>query len=273
MVTTTSFSPLHPTSSSTTSSTSTQSPLAKKMSITQTYFLAHKARAKLSREAAQPDHNLRLLVGHANLLDSLMLDLAEAEREQESWFNQSVRGANPKNNEERHIQWADSVPDRSEEDWEADSSDSESDSDDSDFDEEDEDVEMADVVSLKRMPSYTPATPQLPTIQVDEVLDDDDAEEDDEEDFAALTLTRSPSHSASPPELDLDSESSEDESMPPSPPFASIPTFSEKRRESTATETYDSKASEDDDKSDFYNDGYYLPPRNPNRLVSAISVY
>ncbi|KAK8076625.1 hypothetical protein PG994_003897 [Apiospora phragmitis] len=273
MVTTTSFSsPLHPSSTTTTQQTSTSSPLAKKMSITQTYFLAHKARAKLSREAAQPDHNLRLLVGHANLLDSLMLDLAEAEREQESWFNQSVRGASPKNSEERHIQWADSVPDRTEEDWEADSSDSESDSDDSDFHEdEDEDVEMADVVSLKRMPS-TPTTPQLPTIQVDEVLDDD-AEEEDEEDYAALTLTRSPSHSASPPELDLDSESSEDESMPPSPPFASIPTFSEKRRESTATETYNSKASEDDDKSDFYNDGYYLPPRNPNRLVSAILVY
>ena len=245
------------------------------MSITQTYFLAHKARAKLSREAAQPDHNLRLLVGHANLLDSLMIDLAEAEREQESWFNQSVRGASPKNGE-RHIQWADSVPTRSEEDWEADSSDSDSDSDDSDFD-EDEDVEMADVVSLKRMPTTTttPASPQLPTIQVDEVLDDD-AEEDDEEDYAALTLTRSPSHSASPPELDLDSESSEDESMPPSPPFASIPTFTQKRREHTATEAYDddSKATQDDDdKSDFYNDGYYLPPRNPTRLVSAISVY
>ncbi|KAK6822835.1 hypothetical protein PG987_014380 [Apiospora arundinis] len=272
MVTATSFNfPLHQqhTSSSTPTSTSTASPLAKKMSITQTYFLAHKARAKLSREAAQPDHNLRLLVGHANLLDSLMIDLAEAEREQESWFNQSVRGASPKNsNEERHIQWADSVPDRSEEDWEADSSDSESDSDDSDFDdEEDEDVEMADVVSLKRMSST-----QLPTIQVDEVVEDD-AEEDDEEDFAALTLTRSPSHSASPPELDLDSESSEDESMPPSPPFASIPTFTEKRRENTATEAYDEDSKADDDKSDFYNDGYYLPPRNPTRLVSAISVY
>ena len=97
------------------------------MSITQTYFLAHKARAKLSNEAARPDHNLRLLVGHANLLDSLMLDLAEAEREQESWFNQSVRGAAPKA-EERHVQWADDVA--VEDDWEADSSDSDSDTED-----------------------------------------------------------------------------------------------------------------------------------------------
>lgn len=48
------------------------------MSITQTYYLAHTARGKLSHEAAQADHNLRLLVGHANLLDSLMLELAEA---------------------------------------------------------------------------------------------------------------------------------------------------------------------------------------------------
>ncbi|KAK3933680.1 hypothetical protein QBC46DRAFT_230105, partial [Diplogelasinospora grovesii] len=60
-----------------------------KMSVTQTYSLAHKARAKLSSEAARSNHNLRLLVGHANLLDSLMLKLADTERQQESWFDQS----------------------------------------------------------------------------------------------------------------------------------------------------------------------------------------
>lgn len=49
----------------------------KSMSVTQIYYLAHKARAKFSREAAQPDHDLRLLVGHANMLDSLMIELAE----------------------------------------------------------------------------------------------------------------------------------------------------------------------------------------------------
>src|ERR1700733_3561749 len=72
----------------------TPAPWSKKtMSITQTYYLAHKARAKLAFEAGRSDHNLRLLVGHANLLDSLMLELADAEREQESWFNQSVRAS------------------------------------------------------------------------------------------------------------------------------------------------------------------------------------
>ncbi|KAI1101985.1 hypothetical protein F4804DRAFT_281354 [Jackrogersella minutella] len=267
MISTTSPSPFHPTSHHPYSSSSTSPPLRKKMSITQTYFLAHKARAKLSNEAARPDHNLRLLVGHANLLDSLMLDLAEAEREQESWFNQSVRGATPKT-EERHVQWADNTT--LEEDWEADSSDSESETDD-----EDEDIEMADAVPLQRIPSKAivpPPSPQIYTMDEDE-----DDFEDDDEDYDALTLTRSQSHFAtSPPELENDSDSSEDESMPPSPPVASIPTFSEKQGETTVTtKYYDSRQDEEDDdnKADFYNDGYYLPPRNPSRIVSAISVY
>ncbi|KIW14737.1 hypothetical protein PV08_07521 [Exophiala spinifera] len=70
-----------------------------KMSITQTYFLAHSARGKLSREAARPDHDLRLLVGHANMLDSLMLDLANAEQEQERWFNNIVNGSSEEEEE------------------------------------------------------------------------------------------------------------------------------------------------------------------------------
>lgn len=252
-----------------------------KMSITQTYMMAHKARAKLSREAAQPDHNLRLLVGHANLLDSLMLDLADAEREQESWFNQSVRGASAKG-EDRHVQWADAIPEHTDEDWEADSSDS--DSDDSDFDdeEEDEDIDMADAVPLRRIPSNT-IVPPSPRMELMDDDDFDDASEDDEEDYESLTLRRSPSHtaSASPPELDHDSDSSEDESMPPSPPFANLPTFSTKQRETTVTtaELYgdskdDDHEEEEDNKADFYSQGFYLPPRrNPARLISAISVY
>lgn len=228
---------------------------AQKMSVTQAYFLAHKARAKLSSEAARPDHNLRLLVGHANLLDSLMLDLAEAEREQESWFNQSVRGATK--SDERHIQWADSIVEQPEHDWQAEDADSDSDSD-SDFsDEEEDDVEMADVVALRRIPSHT-----VKDFGYD--MEDDDYE-DDEEDFAELALQRSPSHSASPPELDHDSDTSEDESMPPSPPTVVMPTFSDKPHDyhySAQQETYSSKDA-------FYEEGFYLPARNPARLVSA----
>lgn len=239
------------------------------MSITQTYFMAHKARAKLSHEAARPDHNLRLLVGHANLLDSLMLDLADAEREQETWFNQSVRGASDAaKTGDRHVQWADSIAD--EEDWEADSSDSDSDFDE---DDEDEDIEMADAIPLRRI---VPASSKMQTL---------DLEDDEEEDYESLALTRIPSHVTSPPELDLDSDSSDDESMPPSPPTASFPSFAnnstQKSRETTVTETplFDSRDEDEEQdvpenhKASFYHEGFYLPPRNPSRLVSAISVY
>ncbi|RYO92247.1 hypothetical protein DL764_008159 [Monosporascus ibericus] len=244
------------------------SPQKRTMSITQTYFLAHKARAKLSHEAARPDHNLRLLVGHANLLDSLMLDLADAEREQESWFTQSVRGASPASGkaEERHVQWVDSLV--GEEDWDADSSDSDSDLD------SDDDVEMEDAVPmpLSRMPSNL-VVPPSPILQpMDAEFEDDD----EEEDYDSLTLTRSPSHSASPPELEHDSDSSEDESMPPSPPTASIPSFSQKQREPTvATKCLDSthEEEEEDQKTDFYNEGFYLPPRNSAPMVPSIPAY
>lgn len=218
------------------------------MSVTQTYYLAHKARAKLSREAAQPDHDLRLLVGHANLLDSLMLELADAEREQERWFNQSVRGATK--SQERHVQWADNIVE-AEEEYDSDSASDSSDSD--DYDSEDEDIEMTNTVSLR------------PTKVVSQrILEVDDMEDDDlEEDYAQLELVRTPSHSNSPPELliDHDSESSEDESMPPSPPQPVL--------------EYDEKAAKESEQehNSFYDEGFYLPARNPARLVSAISVY
>jgi hypothetical protein len=203
------------------------------MSITQTYYLAHKARAKLSREAAQPDHDLRLLVGHANLLDSLMLELADAEREQERWFNQSVRSAAPKKNS--HIQWADRIEEAEEEFEDDDTSDSGSDSSDDDYED--------DVIMAER---------QSESLEI--------MEDDLEEDYAQLELVRTPSHSSSPPELliDHDSESSDDDTMPPSPPSTQVLTLSEK----TST-----KVSEQEDS--FYDEDYYRPAG----LVSAISVY
>lgn len=52
----------------------------------QAYLLAHKARAKLSLELSRHDNNLQRLVGHANLLDSIMLHLDKTE--QELWLNE-----------------------------------------------------------------------------------------------------------------------------------------------------------------------------------------
>lgn len=150
-----------------------------KMSITQTYFLAHSARGKLSREAARADHDLRLLVGHANMLDSLMIDLANAEQEQERWFNRSLSGAREQEEEVHHQE---TIVEEPEADWEP------------------EDAESSDESEAEE---YFHAT--------------GDMEIDDEED-ESLALTRTVSRH-SPPELTIDEDSdSEDEHMPPSPP-------------------------------------------------------
>jgi hypothetical protein len=235
------------------------------MSITQTYYLAHTARGKLSSEASRADHNLRLLVGHANLLDSLMVELAEAEQEQESWFNQSVKKAT-KTEEPRHIQWADTIVEEPEADWQAedaDSSDSESDYD------SDEEVEFG-VSTLHRIPSHI-----ITSLAATEVAEE--LEEDDEEDMEGLSLRRTPSHSQSPPELDHDSDSSEDESMPPSPPSDILPAFSEKQRQQIATTGFYSKSEASPipqaSEQNFFDDGFYLPRRAQPGLISAISVY
>lgn len=200
-----------PFSAQTTASHFISSPPQKKqkMSLTQTYYIAASARTKLGKEASRADHDLRLLVGHANLLDSLMIELQDAERQQEAWFNQTMAKAS-KTEEPRHIQWADSIE---EEDEESDSdSDSESECDD-DF----------DMIPMPRRIAQAPIL--FSTMEVDE--DDDDEEYyDDMEDDAELTLTRVPSQIHSPPELVYE-EDSEDDSPPTSPPTATLE-FSEK---------------------------------------------
>jgi hypothetical protein len=247
-----------------TSNTSSVSPLKRKaMSVTQTYYLAHTARGKLSSEAARADHNLRLLVGHANLLDSLMLELAEAEQEQESWFNQSVKKASKSSTKSTHIQWADSIVEEPEEDWAAEDADDSSDSD-SEYD-DDEDMEMeAGVVSVRRAQQSTTTTTEV----------DEEEYEDDEEDLEGLQLSLTTSHAAYPPELDHDSDSSEDESMPPSPPSDTLPSFSEKQQ--IVTTSYYAKPSPSIPESEqqaFFEEGFYLPQRASPSLISAISVY
>lgn len=226
------------------------------MSLTQTYYLAHTARAKLSREAARADHELRLLVGHANLLDGLMLDLAEAEREQESWFNQTVKGAAEKEPEEpQHIKWSDSLPVVME-DYEEDSSDEESEADD------EEEIGYARPTPLRRAPS-PPSI--ITTTEMD--IDSDEEEDDDYEEELALTRTSS----RTPPELLHESDSeSDDDSMPPSPPITHD-AYPEQRSQpslfpSTSkvqSKSLPEKASQEEE---FYEEGYYLPQR---QLVSV----
>jgi hypothetical protein len=135
------------------------------MSITQTYFLAHSARGKLLREAARPDLDLRLLVGHANMLDSLMLDLTNAEQEQERRFNNIVSGSEEK--EQEGPAQIETVVEEPEYDWEA--------QDTASSDEESED-------ETEQRPK-----PKFSAVEIDSDMEDDDEENDD------LTLVRTAS--------------------------------------------------------------------------------
>lgn len=54
------------------------------MSVSDTYLLASKARSKLQYEASRNDHDLRILVSHANMLDNIMDSLAQRRRKQQA---------------------------------------------------------------------------------------------------------------------------------------------------------------------------------------------
>lgn len=216
------------------------------MSLTQTYYIAASARSKLGKEACRADHDLRLLVGHANLLDSLMVELADAEKKQEEWFNSTVRQAS-KSQESRHIQWVDSIEEEPEDD------DSDSDSE-SDFYDEDGDLDM--VAAAPRRIVSSPV--QITTTEVEE--DEDDDEEDfyeDVEDDADLALTRVSSQS--PPELVYE-EDSEDESPPTSPPQ---PTMEFSEKEALLTSSFYAK------QPSPYLEGAYFIPESTAPLISS----
>jgi len=170
------------------------------------YYLAHSARSKLSREAARADHDLRLLVGHANMLDSLMIDLANAEQEQERWYNRSLSGVRE---QEAEVSHEGTIMEEPEVDWEAEDAES---SDESDYEEE----------QIKPAHPYEMSSREF------------DMELDDEED-QSLSLTRTESRH-SPPELTLDYGSdSDEEHMPPSPPNLTINHLSAKQSSSIDT--------------------------------------
>jgi hypothetical protein len=184
--------------------------------MSQTFRLAHQARGKLSFEASQQDHDLRLLVGHANLLDQLMLHLADADRQQQHWFEDSVRGnevyERTQDDEEEDDREEDSEPVYGSlaTDWPSDS-DSESD--------DDED--------------YLEYQQNLTRVQVKEIYDIEEEDEDslsdvptDDDDDGLYSLTRTSSHRGGPPSLcsDLSEDEDDDHSAPPSPPQPAIHT-------------------------------------------------
>jgi len=161
------------------------------MNITEAYYLAHKARAKLASETARPSHNLRLLVGHANLLDSLMLKLADAEHMKTSWLNQSILITTK--SQDRHTRWTEVIVEEPEDCCDmgdadlGSSSGSESECDDN------EQIEPTPCISL---------SPQITLLGVSAEHTFEDC--NDKEDYAKLALTRSPSHSVQPLEFNKD---------------------------------------------------------------------
>ena len=252
------------------------------MSLRQTYILANIARGKMTREASRGDHDLRLLVGHANFLDGLIVDLAAAERDQEMWFNNSVRGAAQASEEPRRVQWADHIPEEAVEDDE--DEDDEDEREDvnrecsgNEYDSDDEEVDNTPVVAPHphhhthhRRPSPLP----LPIVTAAEVSEDMEIDEDYED---GLVLTRTASH---PPELMHESDSdSDDDMMPPSPPQPnlSLAVFSEKQRQAIATTSFYQSIPETTDtavaslppseQAAFFDDGFYLPPRQSHTTI------
>jgi len=235
-----------------TSSTDTPAPKKQRMSLTQTYRIASSARSKLGREAGRSDHNLRLLVGHANLLDSLMIELADAEREQEAWFNETVR-KNAKPEEPRRVQWIDAIAEEMD--------DEESDSDD-DSDIYEEDMPTA---PLRRMASPPPA--QYTVSVTEEEDDEDESDADYEEDFdddEEHMLTRVESH---PPELVHEDSDSEDDSMPPSPPQPTMDFNEKQRQEFTSSAFFDTLQQPQHQQSDVVMNDFM--GNNTNMMVAA----
>lgn len=107
-----------------------------KWNIYQTYDLARTARGKLCEEAAKVDHDLRILIGRASMLDYLMIHLASAEQDQKRWFNPSF--SSTRHDEDLEQGYFVTISEESEEEWEAE--DHESSDVDSEYD-HDEEVE------------------------------------------------------------------------------------------------------------------------------------
>lgn len=229
-------------------------PPAKKqrMSLTQTYRVASSARSKLGREAARPDHDLRLLVGHANLLDSLMVELADAEREQESWFNETLRKSS-KPEAPKHIQWIDTIAEEQDEE--------ESDSDsDSDYDDE-EIFPAVPATSASRRATSPPPAFTLATL----AEEDEDVEDYDFDDEHALTRT----HSHPPELIHEDSEDSDDDSMPPSPPQSALE-FDNKTRQAMEQNAFFRKAAEHHSQQpQVVSDDFMAAEMIPAQMVAA----
>lgn len=167
--------------------TNQQLAMTSTVSISQQYLLASKARAKLMKCAAtdhNKDYNLRVLVGHANLLDKVMESVDAYSVES---MRRSVSKSGSKSSSHAKVDYFGGEEAEDEDYYSSSSSDSESDDDDddaevsssgSDYDDEEDVYEY----EAGQPPRYSPLNllkPQQPampmvTVTIDQCLEDKD---------------------------------------------------------------------------------------------------
>ena len=151
--------------------------------LTDTYSVATTCRSKLGKEADRADHQLRRLVGHANMLDKLMDQLIDGERRQERRVNALIRAV-PEPQQPRKVLWIDRIAEELEEAEDSDS---------------DDDSGAEDETTTHKVPlrNNRKVKSPLPKPWEDYLADDDSASDDDEDadsgaDDEELVLRRCP---------------------------------------------------------------------------------
>ena len=81
----------------------------------QTSLIAHQVRQKLAKEANCPDYRLHRVVCHANMLDTLITDLAHAEDEQKGHLYKPPSGAQKPTRKSKTEKWVQVVLETGEE--------------------------------------------------------------------------------------------------------------------------------------------------------------
>jgi len=99
------------------------------------FFLAGKARGKLQQQAARKDPKIRLILGHAQLLDSLVMELSELSARKSTWSEEDAQEDDNEVDVDVGPEGGRCYPEfEDSEDSDSDSSDSDSDSDSDDSD-------------------------------------------------------------------------------------------------------------------------------------------
>lgn len=144
------------------------------MSMAEIYFLASKAQSKLTHEASKSNHNLRVLVSHANLLDNLMESLSKKKMVPETALKPTYAASY---NSPNHFTTIDEEEEEDDEDYSEDEY-----SEYSEYSEEEEEFEPKPYKQMPTIDDYSKLTPNVYDHEVKVVeINCDDEDEDDED--------------------------------------------------------------------------------------------